>query len=122
MATLERFEELEVWKLSMELCTNIYELTNKELFSKDFGLKDQIRRSSVSIPSNISEGFERDSKNQFVYFLVIAKGSYGELRTQLKIANSLNYILENDFNLINEKCISVSKQLSGFINYLKTKK
>ena len=121
MATLERFEELEVWKLSMELCTNIYELTNKELFSKDFGLKDQIRRASVSIPSNISEGFERDSKNQFVYFLTISKGSCGELRTQIRIARSLNYINENDYNLINEKCISVSKQLSGFINYLKTK-
>lgn len=121
MATFEKFEELEVWKLSMELCTNIYELTNKDLFSKDFGLKDQIRRSSVSIPSNISEGFERDSKNQFVYFLTISKGSCGELRTQLKIARSLNYINPEDFENINEKCISVSKQLSGFINYLKTK-
>lgn len=121
MATFEKFEELEVWKLSMELCTNIYELTNKDLFSKDYGLKDQIRRSSISIPSNISEGFERDSKNQFVYFLTISKGSCGELRTQLKIAKSLNYISEKDFESINEKCISVSKQLSGFINYLKTK-
>lgn len=121
MATFEKFEELEVWKLSMELCTNIYELTNKDLFSKDYGLKDQIRRSSISIPSNISEGFERDSKNQFVYFLTISKGSCGELRTQLKIAKSLNYISEKDFESINEKCISVSKQLSGFINYLKAK-
>lgn len=121
MATFEKFEELEVWKLSMELCTNIYELTNKDLFSNDYGLKDQIRRSSISIPSNISEGFERDSKNQFVYFLTISKGSCGELRTQLKIAKSLNYISEKDFESINEKCISVSKQLSGFINYLKTK-
>ena len=65
MATFEKFEELEVWKLSMELCTEIYKLTNTTLFSKDFGLKDQIRRAAVSIPSNISEGFERDSKNQF---------------------------------------------------------
>lgn len=122
MATFEKFEELEVWKLSMELCTNIYELTNNTLFAKDYGLKDQIRRSSISIPSNISEGFERDSKNQFIYFLTISKGSCGELRTQLKIAKSLNYLSNDDFEIINEKCLSVSKQLSGFINYLKTKK
>ena len=122
MATFEKFEELEVWKLSMDLCTNIYELTNNTLFAKDYGLKDQIRRSSISIPSNISEGFERDSKNQFIYFLTISKGSCGELRTQLKIAKSLNYLSNDDFETINEKCLSVSKQLSGFINYLKTKK
>ena len=122
MATFEKFEELEVWKVSMELCAEIYKLTNTELFSKDFGLKDQIRRSSVSVPSNISEGFERDSKNQFVYFLTIAKGSCGELRTQLKIAKALNYIKETEYNLLNEKCLSTSKQLAGFITYLKNNK
>ena len=63
MATIEKFEELEVWKVSMDLCSDIYRLTNTELFSKDYGLKDQIRKSAVSIPSNISEGYERDSKN-----------------------------------------------------------
>lgn len=122
MATFERFEELEVWKLSMELCAEIYKLTNTPLFSKDFGLKDQIRRSAVSIPSNISEGFERDSKNQFVYFLTIAKGSCGELRTQLKIAASLAYLSEKEYETLNEKSLSTSKQLSGFINYLKNSK
>lgn len=119
MATIEKFEELEVWKTSMELCTEIYKLTNTELFSKDYGLKDQIRRSAISVPSNISEGYERDGKNQFLYFLAIAKGSCGELRTQLKIAKSLNYVQEKEYNLINEKCLSTSKQLAGFINYLK---
>ena len=119
MATFEKFEDLEVWKLSMDLCADIYRLTNTELLSRDFGLKDQIRRSAVSVPSNISEGFERDSKNQFLYFLVIAKGSCGELRTQLKIARMLNYLKEDEYTLINEKCISTSKQLAGFIKYLK---
>ena len=119
MATFEKFEDLEVWKLSMDLCTDIYRLTNTVLFSKDFGLKDQIRRSAVSVPSNISEGYERDSKNQFLYFLVIAKGSCGELRTQLKIARMLNYLKEEEYITINEKCISTSKQLAGFIKYLK---
>lgn len=119
MATFEKFEDLEVWKLSMDLCTDIYRLTNTILFSKDFGLKDQIRRSAVSVPSNISEGYERDSKNQFLYFLVIAKGSCGELRTQLKIARMLDYLKEEEYTTINEKCISTSKQLAGFIKYLK---
>ena len=119
MATLEKFEDLEVWKLIMDLCADIYRLTNTELLARDFGLKDQIRRSAVSVPSNISEGFERDSKNQFLYFLVIAKGSCGELRTQLKIARMLNYLKEEEYKTINEKCISTSKQLAGFIKYLK---
>ena len=121
MATIKRFEELEVWKAGMELCSSIYALTNSELFSKDFGLKDQIRRSSISVPSNISEGFERDSKKQFLYFLVIAKGSCGELRTQLKIASNLKYISEQEYDKLNMECLSVSKQLAGFITYLKTK-
>lgn len=122
MGVIERFEDLEVWKVSMELCSEIYRVTNTELFSKDFGLKDQIRRCSVSIPSNIAEGYERDSKNQFVYFLKIAKGSCGELRTQLKIAKDLNYLNEEEYLKINDKCISVSKQLSGFGTYLKNYK
>ena len=121
-ATIEKFEELEVWKLIMDLCTAIYKLTNTELFSKDFGLKDQIRRCSVSVPSNISEGFERDSRNQFLYFLAIAKGSCGELRTQLKIAKNLNYLNEEEFIILNDKCFSVSKQLGGFITYIKNHK
>lgn len=122
MAQINRFEDLDVWKVAMKLCSSVYLLTNKDNFSKDFGLKDQIRRSSVSIPSNISEGFERDSKNQFIYFLVIAKGSCGELRTQLKIASNLNYIDINEFEKLNNECITVSKQLAGFISYLKTRK
>jgi four helix bundle protein len=119
MATIGNFEELEVWKTSMSLCTEIYRQTNTELFSKDFGLKDQIRRASVSIPSNISEGYERDSKNQFLYFLSIAKGSCGEVRTQLRIAHNLNYLNEIDYESLNLLCESTGKQLSGFIKYLK---
>ncbi len=122
MAQIKRFEDLEVWQAGMKLCSSVYSLSNGEVFAKDFGLKDQIRRSSVSVPSNISEGFERDSQKQFIYFLVIAKGSCGELRTQLRIANNLNYISNEEFENLNNECISVSKQLAGFINYLKTKK
>jgi hypothetical protein len=122
MATIKNFEELDVWKISMELCTEIYNLTNSELFSKDFALNDQIRRSAISIPSNISEGYERDGVNQFLYFLAISKGSCGELRTQLRIALNLNYLSSMDYNNLNEKCLSTSKQLSGFIKYLRNYK
>ena len=119
MATIGNFEDIDVWKVSMDLCTEIYRLTGTEKFSKDFGLKDQIRRASVSVPSNISEGYERDSKNQFLYFLAIAKGSCGEVRTQLRIAYNLEYLNEKEFDLLNEKCSTTSKQLAGFIKYLK---
>jgi four helix bundle protein len=118
MATINKYEDLEVWKLSMDLCLEVYNATNQEQFSKDFGLKDQIRRCSVSIPSNIAEGFERDSTNQFLYFLTIAKGSAGELRTQLIIASRLNYIESTQFELLVNKCIETEKQLGGFKNYL----
>ncbi len=122
MATIKNFEELEVWKIAMELCTEVYSLTNSDLFSKDFALKDQVRRSAISIPSNISEGYERDGINQFLYFLAISKGSCGELRTQLRIAFNLSYITNNEYNLLNKKCLSTSKQLSGFIKYLRNYK
>lgn len=122
MGKIEQFEDLEVWQLGMELCTAVYTLTSNETFSRDFGLKDQIRRSAISVPSNISEGFERDSRNQFLYFLTIAKGSCGELRTQLKIANNLNYIVMEEFEQLNDKCLTTSKQLGGFIKYLRSYK
>lgn len=104
--------------MSMDLCVDVYEATKQQDFAKDFGLKDQIRRCSVSIPSNIAEGFERDSTNQFLYFLSIAKGSAGELRTQLILASRLKYINDTTFNSILNKCIETEKQLGGFRNYL----
>jgi four helix bundle protein len=117
MAKIKGFEDLEVWQVSMDLCTEIYALTNTDLFSKDFGLKDQNRRTAVSVPSNISEGFERDSKNQFLYFLAIAKGSCGELRTQLNIAYNLNYLEKSTFQELSLKCFQTSRQLVGFSKY-----
>lgn len=122
MATIQRFEDLEVWQSSMKLAREVYSLTLGDLFSRDFGLKDQIRRSAVSVPSNIAEGFERDAKKQFLYFLTIAKGSCGELRTQLRLAHDLGYFEQDKYEILNNECVSVSKQLGGFINYLTKKK
>jgi four helix bundle protein len=118
MSIIKNYEELEVWKASMDLAQEIYRHTNSELFSRDFGLKDQVRRSAVSVPSNIAEGFERDSKRQFLYFLTIAKGSCGELRTQMRIAQRIGYISQEHFEGIYQKCASVENQLGGFRKYL----
>lgn len=119
MSKVENFEDLKVWQQGMLLCKEIYTITQYEVYAKDYGLKDQIRRSAISIPSNISEGFERDSQKQFLYFLAIAKGSCGELRTQLHLAFELGYITEGERDILKDHCIQSSKQLSGFISYLK---
>jgi four helix bundle protein len=88
----KKIEDIEAWKRGCRLAVEIYKETNSDPFSKDWGLRDQIRRSVVSIPSNIAEGFERESSAEFKRFLLIAKGSCGELRTQLYIAQALEYI------------------------------
>lgn len=119
MAAIEKFEDIISWQKAMELCDMVYACTTNEKFSKDYGLKDQIRRASVSVVSNIAEGFERESKNQFVYFLLIAKGSAGELRAQIYIAKQQNYISQKEFEQLNEKVKEVSKTIRGFISYLK---
>ncbi len=119
MAKIEKFEDILAWQNSMTLCNDIYSLTFNENFIKDFALRDQIRKSAISIPSNIAEGFERGSNIQFKYFLTIAKASAGELRTQIYIAKNLNYISENEFEIIINKCNDVSKLISKFISYLR---
>lgn len=121
MAGFKSFEEMEVWQSSIELCTDIYRITKTDLFMKDFGLKDQIRRSVVSISSNIAEGSERESVKSFLYFLHIAKGSSAELKTQILIAKNLEYISVDEFDQINVQLNSIGKQLNGFIKYLKSK-
>ncbi len=85
---INRFEDLEVWKLSRIFVKEIYSITNTNPFSKDFGLREQIRRASISIMSNISEGYERKGKKEFIHFLYLSKGSAGEIRSQLLIFQS----------------------------------
>jgi len=116
---IERFEDIEVWKLSREIISKIYRITESEKFCKDFDLKRQIRRASISILSNIYEGFERKSNKEFVQFLFIAKGSAGEVRSQLYIAYDLEYISINDLEDLIKRIEIISKSLSGFIKYLR---
>lgn len=119
MTSIASFEEIMAWQKGMELCNLIYEATKQEAFSKDYALRDQIRKSAISVPSNIAEGFERESNNQFIYFLVIAKASAGELRTQLHIAKNQSYISKEEYEELRLKCLDTSKLISGFISYLR---
>ena len=120
MSAIQKFEDLKVWQKARVLNIQIYKLSNKTSFSKDVGLRDQIRRASISVISNIAEGFERNGNKEFNQFLSIAKASAAEVRSQLYVAKDLEYISNEEFNEVVNDLIEVSKMLSGFMNYLKT--
>ena len=113
------FEDLEVWKLGREITSQIYELTKKKPFAKDYGLIDQIRRAAVSVMSNISEGFERGGNQEFKQFLYVAKGSCGEVRCQLYVSLDQKYISEKDMTETGEKLRKLSIMLNNLIQSLK---
>jgi four helix bundle protein len=116
---MKNFEELDIWKQGCQLAVDIYQVTEKGPFSKDFGLRDQIRRSAVSIPSNISEGKERETVRELIRYLYIAKGSAAELRTQLYIAHSIGFLDVYQHNSLSERVTTLSKQIGSFIRKLK---
>ncbi len=121
MGKFNNFEEIISWQKARELNLIIYKLTNSnDLFFKDFGFKDQIRRASVSISSNIAEGFERQTTKEFIRFLYIAKASAGEVRSQLYLAFDIKYVNKNEFEELKLKTNEVSKLISGLIKYLNT--
>ena len=114
------FKNMEVWIESKDLAVMIYKMSKTGLISKDFGLRDQMRRASISITSNIAEGFERETTKEFIRFLYIAKASAGEFRSQLYLAFDLSYISNEEFKNITIQINEISKLLSGFIKYLKS--
>jgi four helix bundle protein len=118
MAGITRFEEIEAWKTARQLANLIYRLSEQGSFAKDYGLKDQIRRASVSVMSNIAEGFESRTDTQFINYLGHAKGSSGEVRSQLYVALDLKYILLEQFAEAYEFADKTSRQVSRFIDYL----
>lgn len=121
MATVMRFEELEIWQLARELAKDIFELySNSKPFSKDFGLIDQINRASGSVMDNIAEGFERNGRKEFLQFLSIAKGSCGEIKSQLYRALDRNYILQEHFDCLCNKAELLGRKIGAFIKYLTT--
>lgn len=119
MPIIERFEDIEAWKRAREVTKKIYQLSGIGEFSRDFGLRDQIRRSSVSVMSNIAEGFERDGNKEFINFLSIAKGSCGEARSQLYIAMDQGFISAEDFEWTYDHLSQTGRMIGGFMNYLR---
>ena len=112
------FEELDVWKRACKLAVEVY-LVLKD--SREFGLRDQMNRAAVSIPSNIAEGAERDSVKEFIHFLHIAKGSAAELRTQLYIAEKIGILTPTVTRPFTTETKEISSMLQGLINSQKPK-
>ena len=118
MSTAKSFEELEVWQLSRKLVSDIYRITNSAKFSKDFSMKDQIRRSALSVMNNISEGFESRTVRMFIEYLGRSKASCGETRSILYAATDQNYIDDNEFNRLIASCKTISSKTLRLIQYL----
>ena len=119
MAKIERFEDLISWQKARELNRLIYKASKNGAFAKDFGLRDQIRRASVSVMSNIAEGFERSGDKEFIQFLSNAKGSCGEVRCQLYAALDEEYLSKTEFKELYERSTEISRLVSGFMAYLR---
>ncbi len=114
MALIERFEDIQAWQEARKLVKMIYILTNKDHFAKDYGMKDQIRRASVSVMANIAEGFDCDSKVEFARFLGIARRSAVEVQSLLYAAVDTNYISQNEFDLYYEQARKAKALAGGF--------
>ncbi len=109
---IEKFEDIISWQKGISLSAEIYEIFKN---NRDYGFRDQIQRAAVSVSNNIAEGFERQSNKELSKFLYIAKGSAGEVRSMLSIAVKLNYINQNQFNDLQNRCVEISRLISGFI-------
>ncbi len=118
-AARQKFEDLKSWKAARELTRLVYAATNGKSFSRDWGLRDQMRRASVSIMANIAEGYERGTRKEHIQFLFIAKGSSGELRSQLYVAKDQGYLPNEAFKTMSELLDHISRMLSRHITYLR---
>ena len=118
MATIQNFEDLEIWKLARVLCNEIYAIISTTALKNDYKLKEQINGSSGSVMDNIAEGFERNGNKEFRQFLSISKGSCGETRSQLYRVLDRSYIDIDKFNELKDLTILISNKTGSFIQYL----
>src|ERR1700752_1727506 len=118
MATIKRFEDLDVWQLARALNIKIVPLLEKLDKERNFDLKSQLDRSAGSVMDNISEGFERDGNREFIQFLAISKGSLGEVRSQLYRSLDRNFIEKEKHDLLQEECLTLATKIGKFITYL----
>jgi four helix bundle protein len=116
---IDKFEEIESWKEARKLTAQIYSMTAKSNFAKDYGLKDQIQRASVSVMANIAEGFDSGSKKSFLIFLNYAYRSASEVQSLLYVALDCGYVASEEFVRIFSDVKTIKKLLGGFIQYLK---
>lgn len=119
MAKIERFEDLEIWREGVAIGVDINHLTSKGKLEKDFSAKDQLRRAALSISNNIAEGFEYNNNKVFAKFLRYSKASAGELRSNLFVLKEAQVVDESDHEKLQNKLLAVSKNIAGFIKYLK---
>ncbi len=119
MAAVRDFEELAIFQKARELSKRIYPVTNKDGFKSDFRFVQQIRAAAGSIMDNIAEGFERGGNKEFLNFLYIAKGSCGEVRSQLIRANDVGYLTEEEYNELYTECRKLSAGIMNFIKEIK---
>ena len=119
MATFKTIEDIEAWQKARALTREIYKVSNFRGFARDFGLRDQIRRASVSIMSNIAEGFERSGSGEFGQFLSIAKGSAGEVRSQLYVALDQKYVTQTEFERLITGVNETARMINGLMRYLR---
>lgn len=119
MATYRRFEDLPVWQEAMMLADELYDVTESEALARRWSLRDQMERAGLSVSSNIAEGFERGTRDELLAFLYIAKGSCGELRSQLAFCARRGLIPKSRHGALRRRCLSVSKQLAAFAAYLR---
>lgn len=120
MATFQSFEDIDAWKKARELTQEVYAMSKQGLLAKDFGLRDQIRRASVSVMANIAEGFERSGTGEFSQFLSMAKGSAGEVRAHLFVALDQGYVTQEVFHRLHGLATETSRMIAGLMQYLRT--
>jgi four helix bundle protein len=117
---IQKFEDILAWQKARELTKEIYSRAKTGPFAKDFGLRDQIQRASVSIMGNVAEGFERGGDKEFIQFLSVSKGSCGEVKSHLYVALDQQYIVQEQFDRLYNSADEVGRLLAGFMAYLKT--
>ena len=119
MGKIQKFEDIVAWQKARELTREVYAHSKTGAFAKDFGLKDQIQRASVSIMGNVAEGFDRGGDKEFIQFLSVSKGSCGEVKSHLYVALDQQYINPIQFNQLYNSADEVGRLLAGFMVYLK---
>ncbi len=119
MSKIQRFEDIVAWQTARDLTKAIYTHTKTGFFAKDFGLRDQIQRASVSIMGNVAEGFERGGDKEFIQFLSFSKGSCGEVKSHLYVALDQQYLNAAQFRGLYDSADEVGRLVAGFMDYLK---